>query len=193
MAMKNKTWKKVGYVLFCIGVPAFIYWSIIVDPIIGHDEEGEPVKGLAIFAFSAMMIGCYVLLVCLEERREMKLLIYQFETMLNNINGNEDPWLSNSIVEHVEDAAVDLYRKYIPLDAQDENSLAKVLERIDHEINNSVNATKLLDVKGQILMMMGEYESARDLYKKILDKNPDYINAYLQIIRSYQTAEIGLY
>lgn len=171
-----------------------IYWSIKINPITGYDEEGEPERMLGFYVVMLMMLGCYIVLNLYREKRRLEKaenLLEKFERRINGETENLSDWdlESDSLIKYTREYAVNIYRKYIPSDSVDRSGLKEILKKINLAIENNSNAIKLLDVKGQLYMMMGEYESARDIYRKILVRSPDYLNAYLKIIEIYQRSE----
>jgi tetratricopeptide (TPR) repeat protein len=192
--MEKSTFDAIKYSIFCIGVPVAIYLIIKWNPVTGHDEEGEPTHGLSMIVLLAMMIGCYMILRSLEIKGGLDLEIAFLEqkneslseTVLelkDEIDQLESGSETGALIEQAQKNAEKLYSKYI-----DKTDLKESMRQIKERIRES-DSIEFRDAKGELLILMGKYFPARCLYWSILEENPNYLNAYLQILKSYSEEE----
>ena len=80
----------------------------------------------------------------------------------------------------------DVYSKYI-----DKENLSGSLSRINELLNSSgENCLELLDSKAEVLNLMCRPDEAIEIYERILDKDKNYVNAYVALATIYQSKEI---
>jgi len=78
-----------------------------------------------------------------------------------------------------------IYEQYIDKENLS-SSLSKIEALLDKKNNNEL---ELLDVKAEVLNLMGRVDEATVIYKKILEADDEYINAYIALSNLYLAKE----
>lgn len=185
---KSENFRYFLWVIFFFLTPIILYFLIKKDPIIGHDEDGEPVQLGIYIVVGLFWTGAYFIHKYFSESKEAKQNIEWLRNQNNQLKKDLEQFSSqeNSLDSTEDSDDENIYEKYI-----DKNNLPLSLKKIDSYLKNKTgNTLELLDAKAEVLNLMGQENKAVDIYNKILTTDENYINAYIALSTIYQGKEI---
>ena len=185
---KSENFRYSLWLVFFLLTPILLYFLIKEDIIIGHDEDGEPVQLGYYSVVGLFWTVAYFIHKYFSESKEAKQNIEWLKNQNSQLKKDLEKFgIQGGIPDSLEDSGDEnIYEKYI-----DKNNLPLSLKNIDSYLKNKTgNTLELLDVKAEVLNLMGQENKAVDIYNKILSIDENYINAYIDLSTVYQVKGI---